>query len=74
MADQPGLAQGEAVVTVTGVSTRIGAIARTLEQVRRPRTPFASGNEDLAGKLVWVAAFFAVLIPLIGIRQGYSPR
>ncbi len=66
--------QGEAVVTATGASTRIGAIALTLEQVRRPRTPLQLAMKELAGKLVWVAAFFAVLIPLIGILQGQNFR
>ena len=66
--------EGEAIVTATGRATRLGSIGRALEQVSQPRTPLQLAMKALAGKLVWVAAFFAVLIPAIGILQGQDYR
>jgi len=66
--------EGEAIVTATGKATRLGGIGRALEQVSQPRTPLQLAMKALAGKLVWVAAFFAVLIPAIGILQGQDYR
>jgi len=66
--------QGEALVTATGASTRIGTIARTLAQVARPKTPLQLAMKALARKLVWVAVFFAILIPLVGILRGQDFR
>jgi len=66
--------EGQAIVTATGKTTRMGGIGRALEQVRQPRTPLQLAMKALAGKLVWVAAFFAVLIPAIGILRGQDYR
>ena len=66
--------EGGAIVTATGKVTRLGGIGRALEQVTQPRTPLQLAMKALAGKLVWVAAFFAVLIPTIGILQGQDYR
>ncbi len=66
--------EGEALVTATGRSSRLGAIGRSLQEIRQPRTPLQLAMRDLAGKLVWVAGFFAVLIPVIGILQGQDWR
>lgn len=66
--------EGEAEVTGTGAATRIGGMAQALAQVARPRTPLQLAMGALAGKLVWVAVFFAVLIPLIGVLRGQDWR
>lgn len=66
--------EGEAVVKSTGAKTRLGSIGVALEEVRQPRTPLQLAMRSLAGQLVWVAAFFAVLIPVIGILQGQDYR
>ena len=66
--------EGEAVVTATGHSTRLGAIGLSLQEIRPMRTPLQLAMRDLAGKLVWVAGFFAVLIPAMGILQGQDWR
>jgi len=66
--------EGEATVTATGKATRIGGIGRALAQVAQPRTPLQLAMKALAAKLVWVAAFFAALISLIGILQGQDYR
>jgi Ca2+-transporting ATPase len=66
--------EGEAEVSSTGSATRIGGMAQALAQVARPRTPLQLAMRALAGKLVWVAVFFAALIPLIGVLRGQDWR
>ena len=62
--------EGSAVVTVTGAGTRFGKIASAAKSVRPPRTKLQLEMRSLAGKLVYVAVFFSILIPLIGYLHG----
>jgi len=62
--------EGEAEVTVTGSATRLGQVAAQLGTVKPPKTPLQLAMKSLAGKLVWVAVFFSVIIPVIGIARG----
>jgi len=66
--------EGEAEATVTGSATRLGQMAAQLATVKPPRTPLQLAMKSLAGKLVWVAIAFAVLIPLIGVLRGGELR
>jgi len=66
--------EGEAEVYNTGAKTKFGQIVRTLEEVKPPRTPMQMEMRALAGKLVYVAAFFSALIPVIGIIRGQDIR
>ena len=62
--------EGEVEVTATGSATRLGQMAAQLSTVEPPKTPLQLAMSSLAGKLVWVAVFFSVAIPLIGIARG----
>ncbi len=62
--------EGTAKVFVTGHETRLGKIAATMKQARPPRTPLQLEMRSLAGKLVYVAGFFSILIPVIGLLRG----
>ena len=62
--------EAEAEVAATGASTRIGQMAADVERVKPPKTPLQLAMKELAGKLVWVALFFAILIPVIGLLRG----
>ena len=62
--------EGEAEATATGGATRLGQMAAQLGAVKPPKTPLQLAMKKLAGKLVWVAVFFSVAIPLIGIARG----
>ena len=62
--------EGLAEVTATGKNTKIGKIAALAKQVKAPRTPLQLAMRSLAGKLVYVAVFFSVLIPVIGVARG----
>ena len=62
--------EGEGEATATGSSTRLGQMAAQLGTVKPPKTPLQLAMKSLAGKLVWVAVSFSVIIPLIGIARG----
>lgn len=62
--------EGSAVVVTTGANTRFGKIASAAKQVKPPRTKLQLEMKALSGKLVYVALFFSILIPLVGVLQG----
>ncbi len=62
--------EGSALVVTTGANTEFGKIASKSKEVRPPRTKLQLEMRDLSGKLVYVALFFSISIPLIGIAQG----
>lgn len=62
--------EGTARVQTTGAATKLGKIAATAKQVRAPRTPLQLEMRSLAGKLVYVAGFFSIIIPIIGWLRG----
>ncbi len=62
--------EGEGEVTATGSATRLGQLAAQLGTVKPPKTPLQLEMKSLAGKLVWVAVCFSVIIPIIGIARG----
>jgi P-type Ca2+ transporter type 2C len=62
--------EGQAKVVVTGPSARLGKITAQTKDVKIPRTPLQLAMKSLAGKRAYVALFFAILIPLVGIIEG----
>ncbi|VVB89201.1 Copper-exporting P-type ATPase B [uncultured archaeon] len=62
--------EGSADVFVTGKNTRLGKIAAASKVIKPPKTPLQLAMKSLAGKLVFVAVFFSIIIPLIGILRG----
>lgn len=62
--------EGQAEVFATGKSTKLGKTAAILKQIRPPKTALQLAMKSLAGKLVYLAAFFSILIPIIGILRG----
>ncbi|VVB76858.1 Copper-exporting P-type ATPase B [uncultured archaeon] len=62
--------EGAALVYATGPGTKFGQIASKTKEVKPPRTKLQLEMRALAGKLVYVALFFSILIPFIGILQG----
>jgi Ca2+-transporting ATPase len=64
--------EGEGLGTVyaTGPGTRLGEVAASAKQVRPPRTPLQLAMKALVGRLVFIALFFSVIIPVIGALQG----
>lgn len=66
--------EGQAVVLSTGKNTKIGKTAAALKEIKPPKTALQLAMKSLAGKLVYLAAFFSILIPIIGILRGQDLR
>ncbi|MGZ5439874.1 MAG: cation-translocating P-type ATPase, partial [Candidatus Aminicenantales bacterium] len=64
--------EGKAEITATGLSSRFGKISALAQAVKPPKTPLQLAMKDLAMKLVWVALFFSVAIPLLGVIRGQN--
>ena len=66
--------EGRAVIVATGVQAEIGKIGKIVKEARDPRTPLQLEMKQLAKFLVWVALFFSVLVPVLGILRGEDYR
>jgi Ca2+-transporting ATPase len=66
--------EGEAEVEATGKKTRIGGVAAAVGTIKPPRTVLQLAMKSLVKKLVIVAGFFSVFIPIVGILRGQDPR
>ena len=62
--------EGSALVTITGSGTEFGKIASASKEIKIQRTKLQLEMRSLAGKLVYIALFFSILIPAIGVLQG----
>lgn len=66
--------EGKAVVVAVGKDTRLGKVAVSLKAVKHPRTPLQLAMKSLVRKLVFIAAFFSLFIPLVGIIRGLEMK
>jgi Ca2+-transporting ATPase len=66
--------EGRAVIVATGVQAEIGKIGKIVKETRDPRTPLQLEMKQLTKFLVWVALFFSVLVPILGILRGEDYR
>jgi len=66
--------EGKARVTVTGKRTRMGEISTEARAIRQPKTPLQRYMKSLALKLIFVALFFSVTVPLLGVLRGWNFR
>ncbi len=62
--------EGLAQVFATGKNTKLGKIASASRDIKPPKTSLQLAMKSLAGKLVFVALFFSIIIPVIGILKG----
>ncbi len=62
--------EGKAEVIATGKDTKLGKTADTLKQIKAPKTALQLAMKSLAGKLVYVAVFFSIFIPVLGVLRG----
>jgi P-type Ca2+ transporter type 2C len=65
---------GEGVVVAVGDETEIGRLGRLVAQAKEPPTPLQSAMAELARAALIVAVAACVVVPLIGILRGQSPR
>ena len=66
--------RGEAVVTGTGMGTEIGAIAATLQAVRRDATPLQRRLDELGRGLALAALIVVAVIFALGLARGEDLR
>jgi Ca2+-transporting ATPase len=65
--------EGEGEAYATGKNSKFGKISAMAEAIKPPKTPLQLAMKSLSVKLAYVAVFFAIVIPLLGIvRYGYQ--
>jgi Ca2+-transporting ATPase len=62
--------QGKAIVVATGPNTELGRVGKLAQEVKEPKTPLQLAMKQLSSSLLWIALFFSILVPLLGIVRG----
>ncbi len=62
-----------AVVTATGIKSELGRVAGITKAAREPKTPLQLSMKQLSKTLIWLALFFAILIPVLAFLRGLAP-
>ena len=65
--------RAKALVTATGVSSELGRVAGITKAAKEPKTVLQLAMKQLSKTLVWVALFFAILIPVLSYVRGLQP-
>lgn len=65
--------RAKAAVTSTGVNSELGRIAGIIKAAKEPQTALQLAMKQLSKTLVWVALFFAILIPVLSYVRGLQP-
>lgn len=64
--------RAKAIVTDTGIGTELGRISGITKAAKEPKTALQLAMKQLSKTLVWVAVFFAILIPALAYVRGIS--
>jgi len=65
--------EGKGEAFATGKNTRFGKISAMAQMIKPPKTPLQLAMKSLSKTLAYVAIFFSVIIPVLGIfRFGYQ--
>lgn len=64
--------EAKAEVISTGLLTKFGKISTLAQTIKQPKTPLQLAMKKLATNLVWVALFFSVSIPILGVLRGQN--
>jgi Ca2+-transporting ATPase len=65
--------RGKAFVTSTGMETEVGRISGITKAAKEPKTILQLAMKQLSKTLVWVALFFAIIIPVLSYVRGLQP-
>ena len=65
--------RAKAIVTATGVRSELGRISGITKAGKEPKTALQLAMKQLSKTLVWVALFFAILIPVLSYVRGLQP-
>ena len=62
--------RAKAVVTQTGLNSELGRISGIVKAAKEPKTQLQLSMKQLSRTLVWVALFFAIIIPVLSYVRG----
>ncbi len=62
--------RAKALITQTGIATELGRIAGITKAAKESKTALQVAMKQLSKTLVWVALFFAILIPVLAYIRG----
>ncbi len=65
--------RAKALVTATSVNTELGRVAGITKAAKEPKTTLQLAMKQLSKTLVWIALFFAILIPILSYIRGLQP-
>ena len=65
--------RAKALAIATGVKTELGRVAGITKFAKEPKTALQLAMKQLSKTLVWVALFFAILIPVLSYIRGLQP-
>ena len=65
--------RAKAVVVATGLQTELGRVAGITKSAKEPKTALQVAMKQLSKTLVWIALFFAILIPVLSYIRGLQP-
>ena len=65
--------RAKAVVVATGLRTELGRVSGITKSAKEPKTALQVAMKQLSKTLVWVALFFAILIPVLSYIRGLQP-
>lgn len=65
--------RGKGIIIGTGMNTELGKIVGLTQHIREPRTILQKAMKELSTKLVWIALFFSIIIPILGVVIAKEP-
>ena len=65
--------RAKALITATGISSELGRVAGITKAAKEPKTTLQLAMKQLSKTLVWIALFFAILIPVLSYIRGLQP-
>ncbi len=65
--------RAKALITATGVNSELGRVAGITKAAKEPKTTLQLAMKQLSKTLVWIALFFAILIPVLSYVRGLQP-
>ena len=64
--------RAKAIVVHTGIGTELGRIQGLTKAAKEPKTALQLAMKQLSKTLLWIAIFFAVLIPVLAYVRGIN--
>lgn len=65
---------GEALIVAVGADSEIGRLRQLVDDAKAPATPLQGAMAELARAALMLAIAASVLVPLLGVLRGQSPR